>query len=262
VINLKINNLLKSKFSFPLIMVSAFIFMLGLFITSPANAYADDMKPVIAAKPSITTGTLSVTGNGEVNATPDIAYISLGVTTEKTTVGEAQSINSDTMNKLIASIENQGIDKNDIKTDDFSISPKYNYNEKTGESTLAGYTVSNTLNVTVRNISKAGQVIDSAVQSGANVSTGISFGVSDYEKYYNTALANAMANAKSKAQVMADALNVNISTPVKVSELSSSTPVIHPIYYPEATGASAKNSTSIESGTYKISASVSADYEY
>lgn len=254
--SMKTNNLLRLKWS--LIFVFAFAFTLSFhFGASKVLAADSSIIATDAAK------TINVTGNGEVTATPDIAYLYLGVVTDKPTSIEAQSANSTAMNNIIAAIKKEGIKDEDIKTTDYSINPKYDYDKNTGASILVGYTVSNTLNVTVKNISKVGQIIDTAVKSGANVSNNISFGVSDYEKYYNMALLKALSNAQSKAQAISGFLGIKLTTPVKITENSSGIPdgYIVPLNAKLVSGDSSA-STSIQAGTYKVKADVSLVYQY
>lgn len=244
-------NLLKRKGSLIFMGTLTFLF---LFAAISASNYK-----VLAAE----TKTINVTGDGEVNVVPDIANLSLGVTTEDSTVDKAQKNNSAAINKIVEAIKAAGVAAEDIKTSNYSINPKYNYNEETGVSTIIGYTVDSTLSVTVKNIESVGNIIDIAVANGANNSNGVTFGVGDYEKYYNKALANAIVNAKAKAQSIADALNVKLSTLITVTENSNGIPSEYPIFHDLS---SVKNSggqgTTIETGLYKIKANVSLVYEY
>ncbi len=256
---MKTRNLLKSKLSFIFVFTIAFTFSIGLSSSTSSK--------VLAAEDKIsesTAKTINVTGNGEINITPDIAYVSLGVITEKNTVSEAQNENTNTMNKIIDGVKKLGVQGEDIKTVNYSISPKYNYDNKTGNNTLVGYTVLNTLSVTVKDITKVGTIIDSAVANGANNSNGVSFGVNDYQKYYNMALKNAISNAASTAQVIASSIGVTISTPVKINEDSSSIPNQYPVYFNGAAKdlSEKSSSMSIETGTYKVKAVVSLVYQY
>lgn len=253
---MKTNNLLRPKYSF--ILALAFAFILA-FQFGASKVFAADSNAASAD----TARTINVTGDGEVTATPDIAYLYLGVTVDKSTTMDAQNTASTEMNNVIAAIKKEGIQNEDIKTADYSIHPKYNYDKNTGASTLDGYTVSNTLKVTVKDISKAGQIIDTAVKNGANISSGISFGVSNYEKYYNTALQNALSNAQTKAQSISSFLGVKVTTPSKVIENSSGIPNDYPVpLYDKTSLNESSASTSINSGTYKIKANVNLVYQY
>lgn len=250
---MKINTVLKSKWTFIIVIAVAFLLLFQLI--SSKSLAAD-----VTAASTATTRTINITGDAEINVTPDIAYLLLGVTTDKATTTEALKANATAMNNIMATIKKEGIKDEDIKTSNYSINPKYDYDKSTEKSTLVGYTVSNTLNVTVKDISKVGQIIDSAVASGANISNGINFGISDYGKYYNMALVNALSNAQGKAQAIANSLSIKLTTPAKITENSTGVPNNYPV------GISAKlessDSTSIQAGTYKVKANIGLVYEY
>lgn len=253
---MKTNNLLRSRWSFILAFAAAFV----LFFNFGASKVLAADSSALAIDSS---RTINVTGSGEVTVTPDIAYLYLGVMTEKPTTIEAQNANSTAINNVIAAIRKEGIKDEDIKTTDYSINPKYNYDKNTGTSSLVGYTVSNTLKVTVKDISKVGQVIDTAVKNGANISNSISFGISDYEKYYTMALVKALSNAQSKAQAISSFLDVKLTTPVKVIENSSGIPNDYPVLLnAKFESAASSDSTSIQAGTYKVKADISLVYQY
>lgn len=250
---MKTTNLLKSRWSFIFAFAIAFILSLNF-----------GASKVLAADPTADAArTINVTGVGEVTIAPDIAYLYLGVVTDKLTTIEAQSANSTAINNVIAAIKKDGIKDEEIKTTDYSINPKYDYDKNTGRSSIVGYTVSNTLKVTVKDISKVGQVIDTALKNGANTSNSISFGISDYEKYYNMALLNALSNAQSKAQTISNFLGIKLTTPVKVIENSTGIPNDYPTSLSaKFESADSSASTSIQAGIYKVKADISLVYQY
>ncbi|NMM64031.1 SIMPL domain-containing protein [Clostridium sp. P21] len=251
---MKNNNLLQKKSSLIFILTIIVTFMIGGFFSRGSKVLAADNKTSTSSEK-----TINVSGVGEVNVAPDIAYVSLGVMTQKESVSDAQKENSNAMNKIINEVKKQGVKSEDIKTVNYSITPKYNYDNKTGSNKLVGYTIVNAISVKVKDITKVGTIIDNAVANGANNSNGINFGVSDYEKYYNMALKNAISNANSKAKVIADSIGVKVSVPTKIIENSTGVPNTSPIYY---NASLSKESTPIETGTYKVRADVSAVYQY
>ena len=165
------------------------------------------------------------------------------------------------MDKVIAAIKSTGVKTDDIKTVNYSIYPKYDYNKETGASAIVGYTVNNSVYVTVRDLAKTGNIIDAAADSGVNVSSNISFDLSSYEQYYNDALKNAVLAAKKKAGTVADALGVTLKAPITVSEGGGYSPLRNYATYDmkaERTGAA----TPIQPGSLEITANVSIVYEY
>lgn len=207
---------------------------------------------------------LNVYGNGRVTVEPDIAYITLGVVTENENAVMAQKDNAAAMDRIIADIVAAGIKEEDIKTTNYSIYPKYNYIKETGEQKIIGYTVNNSVQATIRDTSKVGEIIDLASESGLNITSGISFGLSNYDEYYCEALKNAVENAKKKAETMAEAFGIVLGIPVSMTESGGYSPA--PVYYDRwdeyAAVGNASVSTPIQSGTIEVNASVGITYEY
>jgi len=208
---------------------------------------------------------INVSGQGIIKASPDIAYITLGVVTEDADAHEAQRKNAEKMDKIVSAIKNLGIKDEDIKTVSYNIYPKYNYDNNTGVSNIIGYSVNNSVQVTVRDILKTGEIIDLAAENGANTSGSISFGLSDYDSCYNEALKVAVENAKKKAETIAGALGVSLKLPVSITEnIGYQQPPI--IYYDSTLITKADEAervaTPIESGTLEVRASVAVVYEY
>lgn len=217
--------------------------------------------PTQAADNPVEKKTMSVSGQAKVSASPDIAYITLGVITEDKDAKTAQKANATAMDKVIAAIKGSGVKNEDIKTVNYTIYPKYDYNQKTGASVIVGYSVNNSVNVTVRDLAKTGNIIDAAADSGVNVSSSISFDLSNYEKYYNNALKNAVLAAKQKAGTMAEALGVTLKTPISISEGGGYSPVRNYAAY-EMKDESAGAVTPVQAGSLEITANVSVIYEY
>ncbi|NJD03881.1 MAG: SIMPL domain-containing protein [Ruminiclostridium sp.] len=233
-----------------LAMLTVAVVSLSAFI--PARA-ADENQP--------TKRTLNVSGSGTVSTSPDIAYVTLGVLTEDKDAKVAQQDNAKAMDKVISLIRGSGIKSDDIKTINYSIYPKYDYIQATGESRIIGYSVNNSVQVTVRDIAKAGSVIDLAAGSGVNLTSNISFGLSDYDKAYNEALKKALEAAKLKAESMAGVFEIKLGIPVTINENGGSSPIYGNPGFLKADGEGGV-ATPIQAGTMEIKANVSVVYEY
>ena len=105
-----------------------------------------------------------VTGQGSVSTVPDRAQVSFGVSTDAKTASAALRANAVEMTKVIAAVKGEGIAAADIKTHLVSLSPRYSQNG----DTVVGYTATNSVSATIRNLSKIGGTIDAAVDAGAN----------------------------------------------------------------------------------------------
>lgn len=240
--------------------VTAFMLLLVVISSMPNGVYAQADEQVEASKRS-----LYVAGQGKINVEPDIAYITLGVVTEDKDAKAAQQKNAQSMSSVVELVKSAGISQQDIKTTGYSINPKYNYSKDTGESSIVGYTVSNSVQVTIRDISKTGDVIDVAASSGANLSRGISFGLSDYEKHYNEALKKAVEIAKNRAYTIADTLDIELKAPMSISENGGFAPSYNTYrgsYAVMDMAAGEAYTTPVEAGTIEVTASVNITYEY
>ncbi|MCM3740392.1 SIMPL domain-containing protein [Oceanobacillus luteolus] len=198
---------------------------------------------------------MTVTGEGSVSAQPDTVSIQLGVRTESESVLQAEQENASVMNQVIDALIGTGIPRENIKTASFTISPLYDFVE--GEQVFRGYQVINSITVELNDVSKAGLVIDTAVQNGVNQVSSLQFSLQNPEIYYNDALDKALKNAISKATSIAQSLQVNLDpTPVKITEQVAE---LQPRFQ---TFAALESTTPIEPGQLKIRATVKAIFQY
>ncbi len=163
---------------------------------------------------------ISVSGSGNASGTPDVAYVNLGVDSTDADVGKAVENANTEMAAIIAAITDTGVDPKDIQTTNFNVYPedKYDMNgQRTGERI---YHVQNSLNVTVRDISKAGAVIDAGLQAGADTVNGLSFGIADTSALEQEARLKAVEDARKRAGQLADAVGVSLGDPIIVSEVT------------------------------------------
>jgi uncharacterized protein len=151
-----------------------------------------------------------VSGEGSVSVRPDYAQVRTGVTTRAKTVKEAVDANSKLMAAVIAALKDAGIADKDIQTSRFSIQPVYAPQEPRTEPRLTGYSVSNQVTATIREIGKVGDVLDRAIAAGATDAGNIAFLVSDPSKALDQAREAAVADARRKAEVYAKASGVRL----------------------------------------------------
>jgi hypothetical protein len=206
------------------------------------------------------SGGISVSGEGRVSVAPDMALLGVGVSTKKDTVAAANSAVQAAMGRLLSSLKADGIVEKDIQTSQFSISPEYDY--QFSEPRLTGYRVTHMLQVKVRDIDRAGEVIDDAVEAAGDlVQVGsISLTVDDTSAMAKQARELAMADAKAKAEELARLADVELGKPISISE-SSYTPG-PPVYYDRAyaSEAGALAQTTISTGELEVVVSVQIIY--
>ncbi|HWQ01587.1 MAG TPA: SIMPL domain-containing protein [Gaiellaceae bacterium] len=191
-----------------------------------------------------------VTGQGSVSTVPDRAQVSFGVSTDAKTASAALRANAVEMTKVIAAVKGEGVAAADIKTDLVSLSPRYSQN---GDA-VVGYTATNSVSATIRNLAKIGGTIDAAVDAGANQVSGPNLVRGDMTALYRAALRAAIANAKGKAQTIAAASGLHLRRITDVSEASSA-PVPQPL-----TKAGADAATPVEPGTQLVEAAVTVTF--
>jgi hypothetical protein len=169
--------------------------------------------------------TLSVSGNGQAHLAPDIAYIYIGVHTEKLTAAEAVAENTTQTQTLIEAIRDFGIDANDIRTSNFSIWPMDQFDPLSGRPTGEKvYAVDNTVYVTVRDLEKLGDLLDTAVQAGANTVNSVQFDVADRDAALKQARVDAIKNAEEQAKELAEAAGLSLGEVQSISFVDNQFP--------------------------------------
>jgi uncharacterized protein YggE len=162
-----------------------------------------------AGQPAVRT--LSVSGNGQAFLAPDIAYIYVGVHTEKPTAADAVADNTTQTQTVIQAIKDFGIDEKDIRTSNFSIYPQDKYDPQSGTPTgQKTYVVDNTVYVTVRKLDQLGDLLDTVIQAGANTVNSVQFDVANKADALKQARADAVKDAEAQAKALADAAGLSI----------------------------------------------------
>ncbi len=203
---------------------------------------------------------LSVTGSGQANLVPDIAYIYLGVHTEKPTASDAMAENNTQTQAMIDALTKFGIAKKDIQTTNFSIYPTDQYDKQTGQPTgQKVYSVDNTVYVTVRDLKKLGDLLDTVVAAGANTINSIQFDVADKEAATKSARADAVKDAAAQAKELASAAGVTLGD-IQSIGFSDNSPV--PLFNGKGGGAAVAQAASvpIQPGQLTITVTVNVIY--
>ncbi len=230
--------------------------ILSMVAALPSIAKADKSEN---AKPE---RTLTVNGQAEVMATPDRARINLGAEAQENEASEATASVNSIMNRALAKIKKLGIKDDAIQTTQINLYPVY-ANRKPGDTNpplVIAYRATNTVQVTVDDLSLIGKVFDAANEAGANKQNGVSFELKDDTVAKAQALRKAAAEARTKAQALAGALDVRL---VEISSVNEGgVNVVYPRAYNGAMmmRAEASDSTPVQSGQLTIQANVSLVY--
>lgn len=207
--------------------------------------------------------TFVLSGEGSASATPDIAFLTSGVVSQGDTARAALDANTAAMQKLIASLKDASIEARDIQTSGFSVQPRYVYSQRNdGQQEpprIVGYEVRNNVTVTVRDLTKLGAILDSAVTEGSNQIDGLSFDVSNKTALLNEARKKAFADAKAKAELYAEAAGVKLGRLRDLSEQAGAFPPPRPMMRMEA--AKAQADVPVERGEQELQVNITATWE-
>lgn len=217
-------------------------------------------RAAFAANDSPPEHTISVSGTGLVVVSPDIADLRLGVTVTKGSVKAARAAAAESMTAVIAALKKLGIADADLQTTGLSLQPNYDYTNNDNPPRITGYTLSNGVSVTIRDLDKIGDVIDDGLAAGATSLDGVTFRVDDPAKAQAQARTQAMAQAKAIADTLASSAGVSIIGVASISETSAPTP--YPVFYDAARAGAlaADTSTPINVGTNDVTVTVSVVY--
>jgi uncharacterized protein len=210
--------------------------------------------------------TITVSGSGTLTLSPDVAHVGLGITASRPTVEAARAEAARVMTAIIAAARAKGVAEKDIRTSGISLSPQYGPDCSYAPSgsacvkpgTIAGYTMNEQVDVTVRDLGVVGAVVDAATAAGATNVNGISFEVDDPSKAETDARLAAIRAAHDKADAMAHAAGVSLGQVISISETSVPSP------YPYAGYAAGKAvdsaATPVQPGTQDLQATVTVVY--
>jgi uncharacterized protein len=189
-----------------------------------AAALASGLLAAPALAQVAPVATISVTGEAQVSAAPDLAQIDAGVSTGAKTAREASDANNAAMGRVLLALKGAGIDEKDFQTSRLSLQPQYAPN-RSGPNAVVGYQASNRVTIKLRDVTKIASTIDLLVAAGANDIGGINFMVSAASKLLDDAREQAIADARRKAEIYARAAGVTLGSPVSISEEGSPAPM-------------------------------------
>lgn len=220
---------------YPRMMAAAALGMLAVFLLIATIGELKGLRFIGSGVAA--TNTISVSGEGEVFAVPDIATFSVTVREKAKQVKDAQTVATEKGNDIIAYLKEQGIEEKDIKTADYSVTPEYEWVQAAscapdrycppGKQVLTGFQVSQTLAVKVRDTKKAGDLLSGVGSRGASEVSGLSFEIDDEDALKAEARDMAITQAKEKAEVLADSLGVSL---VRVVGFYENEGPVYPMY--------------------------------
>lgn len=175
--------------------------------------------------------TFAVDGEGKMETATDIATFRVSVITEGgSDVSVIQQQNTEKMNAVNTFLQEQGVEKKDLETNQYALSPRYSYANCDGRSlcpppAITGYTLTQTLLVKVRHLEALGNILSGITAQGANTVSDVSFAVDDTEDARQKARTEAIKKAEKKAQEIALAGNFRLGKLVSLYEDQGVSPI-------------------------------------
>jgi len=194
---------------------------------------------------------VTVTGTTSVASVPNRASFSFGVSTTAATARQAATANAEKAQDVIAALLAAGVAQADLQSQDVSVQASWSDQGRTD-----GFTAHNSVLAKVRNVARAGSIVDAAVAAGATETSGPSFDRSDRDELYRNALRRAFADARAKAQALAGEADVGLGRALSIEE--SGAPQM-PVPYEGALALDAAK-TPVEPGTQEVQATVTVTF--
>ncbi len=228
------------------------------------------IENVSISKENVTPGnTITVSGTGEVLAIPNVATFSFTVTEDAKAVADAENMMSAKANSAIAFLKGKGIDDKDIQTDSYTTNPTYSYSSGICTATacapstpvLTGYEVSETVEVKVRDIKSAGDILAGISALNVGQVSGLSLTIDNPDDLNTQAKVQAIGKAEAEAKVLADSLHVHLGKVTGFYEEAPGQDSGSPVPMMAKANVVAAVAPDIQPGQQKVTSTVSITYE-
>lgn len=251
-----------------------FLFLLNIFVLALVASYGfsawKDFRTIIRGEDRLQ---INVTGEGKVIYRPDVAKLNATILTENEFLKVAQEENSKKSNVLVSYLKSAGLEEKDIKTTGYNIYPQYSYPPPcppysvcpldSDRPKIIGYQVRNSYEITIRDISKAGEILSGVVGSGVNEVSSLVFTIDQPEALKAEARKKAIDDARAKAEKLADDLNRRLGKIMNFYESTFPPPIVfREMVLGKGGGAEPVPTPSIRPGENEIVVSVSVTYEF
>lgn len=188
--------------------------------------------------------TLSASGTGQVSISPDIAYVTIGVRTQDLDAKTAADLNASQTQDVVDALTAAGVAEEDIQTTNFNVYSFEDYSQPyEGSKAPMMYSVENSVYVKIRNLEKIGDLLGTAIESGANNIWGIQFDVSDRSEALSQAREAAVGAARAQAEELAGFAGVELGEIVTITSYGGGNP--QPYAYGMGGGAAVESAASV-----------------
>lgn len=215
------------------------------------------MDPQVAPTPP---RTLALSASSDMKVAPNVAYLTVGVTTQHAVAKEAVAQNAQKMKSVVDALQkNMGIGGK-VQTGNFQVSPTYRYDESTRKNVMTGYEVNNQVSIETTHLDTMGQLIDVTITAGASQIQSLQFGRTDMDALTTQATVAAIQKAKDDAAKMAAGAGVSLGNILAISTGNMPQPPGPLFKEMRMMAATSDASTPVIPGAITVSSSVSMIY--
>jgi uncharacterized protein len=234
--------------------------LLGAAVLLSVLALGCDSKTTVLTSGSDKPG-ITVSGEGSAFGTPDVAVATLGVQSSASTVADARTRATDSMDAMLKALKDGGVADKDIQTTQFSVDPQYDYSNN--KQTITGFMVNNMVTAKIHNIDKTGELIDAAVRAGGDQARvqSLQFTMDDPASLQGEARKKAMTDAHNRAQTLADAAGASVGAPRSITEGGGAMPITLSAADLSQRSAAGAPAVPIQTGQLEVKINVSVVYE-
>jgi uncharacterized protein len=230
--------------------------LIGIGLFAASTGCGSSSSPTVVASPESSAAGISVTGRGEASGTPDLLLADIGVSVLRPNVGEAISEATRRTDAILAATRTFGIRREDLQTTSYSVGPEYQEPVPGGKEPhvrrLAGYRVTHVLTIKIRDLARAGAVLDAGAAAAGNEAAvgSLRLAIENDRPLQDRARNDAWKDARAKAEQLARLSGVRLAMPITVSESGATAP---PVPVAEARAMTLSAPTPIEPGQLKVS---------
>jgi uncharacterized protein YggE len=164
---------------------------------------------------------ITVSGQAEINVTPDIAVFTLRVVNLDKDLGRAKTLNDESVRKTLALAKTYQIAQEDVQTNYISVDTKYSdYDSDKKPRVFLGYEVTKKIVLKLRDMKRIEGLLADVISSGVNRIDDIDFRTTQIRKYKDQARAMAIKAAREKAIALTSEINQTIGKAYSITEES------------------------------------------
>lgn len=226
----------------------------------PALAQTAPSPPEATMTSPIPDARVVVTGEGRADVAPDMAVMSMGVSTMAPTAAEALAANSTRVAEMLKVVKAAGIEDRDIQTSGLMLNPQFDYSKEGQPPVLTAYQAQNMVTLRLRDLAAMGGVLDAVVGAGATDFSGLTYALQDPKPAEDDARRDAVTQARARAELYAAALGMKLG-PVRVLSEAAGMAPPQPMMMREAAAAYGKGgAVPLQGGELSVTATVTIEY--